>query len=507
MNSDIQKLRGHLARKPSDGEAWLSLAQLLSQQSPGRELFHSIEQAIRSLPDRYECWALAATVQGQLNGLQQATRWLEQSCQQNADLVAPRLALASLLSENKPDTALAICNQLDADLPADLSVIATLIRGDALRCKAWWKTAYETYQSVLDKRADDPLLHNNLGCCLVGEGKFAEAEACFRTALAHDPNLHLAQLNLALLHVHLQRAPQTASALEELLADKTLPSDLEQAARMSLLVLKENMHRQAALDRTVQDWSVSRLQDALNRSESRRHPPDAASINLLQNLAGQCNRLPGEPLVQQPAGDSREWAFAETCSIHKIPVERWPEDYQRLLRNESQAVPAAWRVLSDRNRLDSALLAGHHAEAWLCLWHARLMSGHPESLPGQYKLAWNRIGYHPTTPPAAVSATLNIVLTDLLPKLTAGYPRAVFLYLAISKIHAFVDGNGRLARCMMGWECRSRGLPPVVMTPAFHDQHVAGLRVALDGGNIDALWRAMAASTQDAAKHLAGLAN
>ena len=39
------------------------------------------------------------------------------------------------------------------------------------------------------------------------------------------------------------------------------------------------------------------------------------------------------------------------------------------------------------------------------------------------------------------------------------------MLVAICRIHGFVDGNGRVARFLFGWELECAGLPPVLWTP------------------------------------------
>ena len=54
--AQLELLRSQLRLKPGDGQAWLALAQLLSQGTPGDELYHAIEQSIKSLPENDEVW-------------------------------------------------------------------------------------------------------------------------------------------------------------------------------------------------------------------------------------------------------------------------------------------------------------------------------------------------------------------------------------------------------------------------------------------------------------------
>ena len=46
--------------------------------------------------------------------------------------------------------------------------------------------------------------------------------------------------------------------------------------------------------------------------------------------------------------------------------------------------------------------------------------------------------------------------------------RAVFIYLAILSVYGFNDGNGRLARFLLGWETETAGIPAIVIPLNLH---------------------------------------
>ncbi len=67
------------------------------------------------------------------------------------------------------------------------------------------------------------------------------------------------------------------------------------------------------------------------------------------------------------------------------------------------------------------------------------------------------------TPPECTSETYRVLLGDIRSTVPDGLASAVFMYLAMNMIHGFGDGNGRLSRFLLGWECESAGLAAIVI--------------------------------------------
>ena len=151
-------------------------------------------------------------------------------------------------------------------------------------------------------------------------------------------------------------------------------------------------------------------------------------------------------------------------------------------------------IVRERAGRDPAILQSAQGEAWLKYWHARLLADEPEKRPGQYKLAANAIRNLPLTPPDGVSGTLRTMLSELLPALPAGLARGLFLYIGVNMIHGFGDGNGRLARFLLAWECEAAGLTPVLVPPALRAQTAQALDAAWLSADLQPLAAAVEAA-------------
>jgi hypothetical protein len=125
----------------------------------------------------------------------------------------------------------------------------------------------------------------------------------------------------------------------------------------------------------------------------------------------------------------------------------------------------AWQSVRDRRQGSVAAIKEHTGEAWLRYWHYRLAEDSPLYLPGMFKIAPNSIGLHATVAPQHLITSCSTLMNEIHPNQPVGMGRALFMLTAIARIHAFVDGNGRLARFVFSWELEQAGLPVILFHP------------------------------------------
>ena len=124
--------------------------------------------------------------------------------------------------------------------------------------------------------------------------------------------------------------------------------------------------------------------------------------------------------------------------------------------------------------------------------HRTILAGRPDSLPGSWKAAPNRVGSYDFVEPALVEGTLRRGL-GLLAGLPPGIGRALYVMFVVSEVHPFADGNGRVARVMMNAELSAADASRIVIPNVCRSEYVSALRRAsLGGGDIDGLVRVMA---------------
>lgn len=501
-NTQIELLRDHLRNKPNDGPAWFTLAQMLSQGPPGEELFHVIEQSIKSLPENDQVWLLAATVQQHIRGSAAATQWLEQTAQQNPQLAAPQLALASLLSSSDPSGAIARYNSIIVKFPQNSRAQALLTQlhldqGDAHRQSGLWRKALTHYREVEGSRLDDPLLLNNIGCCLAGLEKFESAADYFETALQLKPGLVEARLNAGLLRASQSRGDEAVAIISEVLKGQAIDPAARRSAETILDVLSEHKRLKPIVRQSIRSGKVRKLQSALKGTPENLLHPDQRSVDKLWSLAALCRDYEFDPQQFGYTADTSHLPFIEACAQCKFEgnADEMAGLYKRLAKPttstdqspDSRDILNAWRIIRDRAAFSSDLLQGTEGEAWLRYWHARLLSDTPEKLPGQYKAVTNAVGNRTLTPPENVAGTVRVLLADIRPTLPAGWAKTVFMYVAVNKIHGFGDGNGRLSRFLLNWETESAQLPLIVIPLNLRARLIHGLETAWGEGRLEPL--------------------
>ena len=499
-NAQIELLRNRLRRMPNDGHAWFSLAQMLSQGPPGEELFHAIEQSIRSLPENDQVWLLAATVQRRIRGEAAAQQWLEQTARQNPQLTAPQLAIASFLSSSDAGDAIAHYSKLIARFSQDGRNTALLIRlhlerGDLYRQSGLWQKALDDYREIEQSRANDPPLLNNIGCCLAGLENYGSAAEYFEQAIQLKPDFVEARLNVGLLYVSQAKIDEATLRISEVLKEPTVDPATRRSAKTILDVLSEHRRLEPILRRSVRSGSVRELHSALEGTPEKLLQPDKRSVDKLWALAALCRDFRFDPQQFSYSADTGHLPFIEACAQCKVEggTEQMAELYRQMEKPSSLTIPSAgrreimnaWRTIRDRKTFSADLLQGADGEAWMRYWHARLLSETPDKLPGHYKAITNAIAHRPLTPPENVAGTFRVLLAEIRPTLPATLARAVFMYMAITLVHGFADGNGRLSRFFLSWEAESAALPSIVIPQNFRAKAARSMDTAWFEGRLD----------------------
>lgn len=164
-----------------------------------------------------------------------------------------------------------------------------------------------------------------------------------------------------------------------------------------------------------------------------------------------------------------------------LPRER-PEDAHDIL--------GTWRIVSDDSELERLPSDARHFADLLRARHALIMSGRPESRPGEFKTHINRAGATVFVLPELVQGTLEHGF-ELYHSLDAPFSRAVFAMVLVTEVHPFGDGNGRVARVMMNAELVSAGEERIVIPTVYRNNYLATLRALSQGHRSEPLIRVL----------------
>jgi Fic/DOC family len=241
----------------------------------------------------------------------------------------------------------------------------------------------------------------------------------------------------------------------------------------------------------------SRLVTGPARARGRRQPFDAARVALFELLHGALGALV-PTLRPEPEDPRRVFAFFEAYFSNfiegtefevaeaeaivfdgVIPDER-PEDAHDILGTFRVVADPTLRTRTPADPDDFAEL--------LRLLNRHILEGRPDKAPGEWKQRPNRAGGTSFVAPDLVPGTLREAwrFYETLP---AGFPRALFAMFAVSEVHPFADGNGRVSRALLGAELSAAGECRIVVPLCFRTDYLGALRAMSRQGNPEPLLR------------------
>ncbi len=103
------------------------------------------------------------------------------------------------------------------------------------------------------------------------------------------------------------------------------------------------------------------------------------------------------------------------------------------------------------------------------------MEGRPDKKPGHFKEQANQAGNTLFVKPELVRGTLNKAF-ELYEKTDPGLARAIFTLFAVTEIHPFIDGNGRVARIMMNCELNATQQVRIIIPTVYREEYLLTLK-------------------------------
>lgn len=233
------------------------------------------------------------------------------------------------------------------------------------------------------------------------------------------------------------------------------------------------------------------------RARARRQPFDAARVGLFETLHGA---LAGHIAAArpEPADPERVFAFfeayfsnfiegtefeveeAEEIVFGGVVPEDRPEDAHDVLGTFGIVTDPALRARVPADAADFAEL--------LRLLNRRILEGRPDKTPGEWKRQPNRVGGTSFVAPDLVLGTLREAWS-FYETLPPGFPRAVFAMFAVSEVHPFADGNGRVSRALLNAELSAAGQCRIVVPLCFRADYLGALRAMSRQANPEPLLR------------------
>lgn len=466
-------------QNPAQVAPRLAAAQLLTaNQAEAANL--SFKSIIKDFPDDSRAHVLFAEHLQNQGRVPEAADHLEQSLKIKSDVAENWAALAMLrLAEDRyEDVVIAASKALELDPTA---VAPRLSRAKAYCQAAQWDMGLKDYREINKSMPDNPFILLGLGACLAGRGEFDEALQVLRRALQIKPDLAELKLDIAMVLASQGRFEDALNDFQELLKVSGLPATQRDAAVIAQTTLQESRRLKNIIRDAAASGDITGLQQALLQAPEVLLQTDSQTNDQLQAMARACQKWVGDEVGNKGAPDDpwlgpEQTAFVEACLLCRVAdtaadmasiwrkIQKNPFDVS-LLDEAQSNVFSVWRSVLDRNRLPIALNDLSKGEAWLRYWHFRVLSGTATSLPGLFKFAPNSIGIHRTTAPQHLIEAVRMLMNETAPGVPAGEARAVYMLAAINRIHAFIDGNGRLARFVFNRELQRAGLQTILFLP------------------------------------------
>lgn len=447
---------------PKDTRAYILLADMLQNQSQYDDAAQCVEQALHIKPESAEYWTALAKIR---------------------------------LAQGQGEIAVSAASHA-IDLDRKL-LAARAIRAEAYRQSLQWQEALADFQELKKHRPHDPQLLNKTGVCLIRLEQYESAAEHFEKALELDPDYTIARINIGLLCATKLKSDEAITRISEALNDPDLDDATRKTANITLAILLEQKRLKPFLEQAEQTGNMEKLQAALDETPAELFIPDQQSVDKLWQLAALCRDYQFDQNDFKYSAGTKNLPFIEACAQCKFTSD--VEMIKALNINlsggsvgseegeQNRGILNIWHATRDRQNVSSDVLLEAEGEAWLRYWQARLLKESPEKLPGQYKAIANTIGREMPTPPECVTGTYRLLLNDIRPTVPAGLARAVFMYAAISKIHGYCDGNGRLGRFLLGWETESTGIPASVIPMELLPELSLGLQKALFKEELESL--------------------
>jgi hypothetical protein len=232
------------------------------------------------------------------------------------------------------------------------------------------------------------------------------------------------------------------------------------------------------------------VSDKANIERARSKPHDITRLRLLETLALQLRDVHTPDF--RPVPDLRSnldvlhiFSFFEAYFSNYIEGTVFEVDEAKRVVFEGLKIPQrtndthdilnTYRLVVDTFEMSRAPASGEAFLELLKARHLAILQHRKDTNPGAWKELRNRAGDTVFVEPGLVEGTL-LRAFELYKSLTSALARAIFMQIAVSEVHPFDDGNGRLSRVMMNAELTRANECRIIIPTAYRDDYIGALK-------------------------------
>jgi hypothetical protein len=263
----------------------------------------------------------------------------------------------------------------------------------------------------------------------------------------------------------------------------------------SAIAPKLGLERQAAeLDAMIGALLGTRpdsaLADKANIARAHAKPCDINRVKLFEILALALREVQTPEF--RPAPDIRgnvsvlhTYAFMEAYFSNFIEGTEFDIDEARKVVFEGLRIPRreddthdimnTYRLVVDTYEMSRLPRSADELLELLKARHIAILEHRKDKNPGVWKDVPNRAGNTRFVEPDLVEGTL-VQAFELYKTLPHPLARAIFLQIAVSEVHPFNDGNGRLSRVMMNADLTNASECRIIIPTVYRDDYITALK-------------------------------
>lgn len=255
-----------------------------------------------------------------------------------------------------------------------------------------------------------------------------------------------------------------------------------------------------ALLGTRPDHAVS---DKANVARAKAKPYDTDRLRLLESLALNLRdvQMPDFRPVPNMRGNAEvlhTLGFMEAYFSNFIEGTQFEVDEAKRLVFEGLNIPRrqddthdilnTYRLVVDTYVMSQVPGSANEFLEFLKARHFAILEHRKDKNPGAWKDVGNRAGNTRFVEPDLVEGTL-IQAFELYKALTYPLARAIFMQIAVSEVHPFNDGNGRVSRVMMNAELTTANECRIIIPTVYRDDYITALKAFSQNRDTDPVIR------------------